>query len=54
LLAKTANPDYIFIDDYSGEDVRNACSDFVEKHIEIEWMYEIRYNTRGLLLKIKK
>jgi hypothetical protein len=54
LLAKTSNPEYIFIDDLAGEEVQQAVAVFLKNHIEIEWMHEINYVGKGLLLKIKK
>lgn len=54
LLAKTANPDYIFIDDYIGEDVRRAVDEVIKNHIKIDWCHEINYIGKGLLIKILK
>lgn len=53
ILAQTANPQYIFIDDYAGEDVKKVVEDLLTKYISAEWTHEIKYNTRGFLIKIK-
>jgi len=55
VLAKTANPEYIFIDDVLSDFVRKASRKFIyENYKNIDWVAEIKYNCIGLLIKFNK
>ena len=54
-LALTANPEFIFIDDYGGIDVQKAVTDFIDKELVgmVDFTHKIENCNQGFLIKIK-
>ena len=54
LLAHTAKPQYIWVDDYSGHDVAIAVGEAAAKSGNYEWWHRIEYINAGLIIKMKQ
>jgi len=51
-LAATADPKFIFVDDYNGDDVQRAVAEWFSTHA-YQWYARLHYNSGGIVIKLR-